>query len=226
YVDGSFLPKEGAHFCRENGRQLTFTTVQDIGTLVIPGYGYNALLRDTNDLELCFGLCCKLAWCKRAILGHGKCYGSSCRGDHCGVTNPWLSRFNGIEHQKQSMLHKDVNDPFNPWQNAADSPCLKTAIIFNVTLSSGINSGKFTDHGTVSDMASCQQKCCDMSRCDVTFMVGKRCLSVTCHKEENCLWVPVSNTKHQLQLSYVTSPHKIKEQAKRGSPTIPFEATK
>lgn len=85
-----------------------------------------------------------------------------------------------------------------------------------MTLSDGFKSGKFLDRGELGDMSLCQKHCCKMARCDAAFMAGKRCFSVSCHSEEACQWVPASKVKHVLQLSYVTSPHKIRAQDTKG----------
>lgn len=105
YVHGNFVPKEGAHFCRENGRQLTFTSITNFASLKPPGYGHRALLASTNNIELCLGLCCKSSWCRHANLGRGKCYGLSCYGDECrGIfTVPSRSHEIGRRIKKKSL---------------------------------------------------------------------------------------------------------------------------
>ncbi|PFX18862.1 hypothetical protein AWC38_SpisGene16742 [Stylophora pistillata] len=85
--------------------------------------------------------------------------------------------------------------------------CKKSAIIFNATLVNGNQSGKFVDHGDLGTIAACQDMCCQSPMCDVAFLAGKRCFSVFCHSEAQCLWEPAKESKYVLQLSYIHSAH-------------------
>ncbi|RMX40405.1 hypothetical protein pdam_00022242, partial [Pocillopora damicornis] len=87
--------------------------------------------------------------------------------------------------------------------------CKRSAIIFNATLVNGYQSGKFVDHGDLGTIAACQDMCCQSPMCDVAFLVGKRCYSVYCHSESQCLWTPSKHNKYMLQLSYIHSAHRI-----------------
>lgn len=83
--------------------------------------------------------------------------------------------------------------------------CKHSAIVFNATLANGYQSGTFVDHGDLGTMPVCQTLCCQSSKCDVAFMAGKRCFSVHCNNQKQCQWMPASEQKFALQLSYITS---------------------
>lgn len=92
--------------------------------------------------------------------------------------------------------------------------CKRSAIIFNATLVNGYQSGKFVDHGDLGTIAACQDMCCQSPMCDVAFLAGKRCYSVYCHSESQCLWTPSKHNKYMLQLSYIHSAHRISNSGK------------
>lgn len=103
YVNANFVPSVRAHFCRTNGRQLTFTTT---ATKHPSHIGYKALLASTNNLEICLGLCCKASWCRHAYLVAGKCFGSSCYGGECGKTTPVAHSHTIAELQGKKLHHR------------------------------------------------------------------------------------------------------------------------
>lgn len=95
------------------------------------------------------------------------------------------------------------------WALPGFTQCKKSAIVFNSTLANGYQSGKFVDHGDLGAMSVCQDLCCQSHECDVAFMAGKRCFSVHCHSQAQCLWMPAKDNKYMLQLSYIASAHSI-----------------
>ena len=50
-------------------------------------------------------------------------------------------------------------------------------------------------------------------------MAGKRCFSVHCHSQGQCLWMPAKDNKYMLQLSYIASAHSLPVSGK--SPLMP-----
>jgi hypothetical protein len=113
---GSFLPSEGAHFCRENGKQLTFNTrgaEQAKHTSHSSTHGYRTILLKTDDLDDCLGFCCKLRWCKHASLEQDKCYGMSCSGDQCSVSKSLVTRVKNkdrkISGKSRNNRDKEIN---------------------------------------------------------------------------------------------------------------------
>ncbi|KAJ7382511.1 hypothetical protein OS493_034674 [Desmophyllum pertusum] len=80
------------------------------------------------------------------------------------------------------------------WPRSRATKCKKSAIVFNVTLANGYQSGKFVDHGDLGAMSVCQDLCCQSHKCDAAFMAGKRCFSVHCHNQVQCLWMRPKTT--------------------------------
>ena len=60
----------------------------------------------------------------------------------------------------------------------------------NVTLRGGIKSGKFTKHGVVNNMNTCIDECCQDETCNVAFMPGTTCYTVSCYSEKLCESIP------------------------------------
>lgn len=109
---GSFLPPEGAHFCRDNGKQLTFTTRGAEQAKLYSRssiHGYRTVLLNTEDLDACLSYCCKLVWCKHATFGEGKCYGLSCSGDQCSVSNFLVNRIKNKGNQVHGKSRGNQN---------------------------------------------------------------------------------------------------------------------
>lgn len=101
-----------------------------------------------------------------------------------------------------------------PGSSSGFPKCKKSAIVFNATLANGYQSGKFVDHGDLGAMSVCQDMCCQSHACDVAFMAGRRCFSVHCHSQAQCLWMPAKDNKYLLQLSYIASAHSIQNSGK------------
>ena len=96
--------------------------------------------------------------------------------------------------------------------------CKSSAIVFNATLASGYQSGKFVDHGDLGSMSVCRELCCQSYKCDVAFMAGNRCFSVHCGSQEQCQWIPAKDNKYLLQLSYISGVHTITNIGKSFNP--------
>ncbi|KAJ7382474.1 hypothetical protein OS493_034635 [Desmophyllum pertusum] len=143
-----------------------------------------------------------------------KCYGASCGEPSClyrrkrsaGPTSRY-GRKTGSVTVSQNAQQDAV------WPRSRATKCKKSAIVFNVTLANGYQSGKFVDHGDLGAMSVCQDLCCQSHKCDAAFMAGKRCFSVHCHNQVQCLWMPAKDNKYMLQLSYIDSVHSISNSA-------------
>ncbi|KAL9963276.1 hypothetical protein ACROYT_G032460 [Oculina patagonica] len=123
------------------------------------------------------------------------------------ATRTRFTRKTGSVTTAQSV-QKDVS-----WSSSSSTECKRSAIVFNATLANGYQSGQFVDHGDLGTMSVCQDLCCQSHACDVAFMAGKRCFSVHCHNQAQCLWMPAKDNKYLLQLSYIASPHSIQNSA-------------
>lgn len=82
--------------------------------------------------------------------------------------------------------------------------CYPTQIHSSVSLRYGPDSGDFYDYGEIGDMRQCIDLCCNDKLCDVSFMVGKTCYTVSCYSFEKCQMIPASKkAKLKSQLAYV-----------------------
>ena len=66
--------------------------------------------------------------------------------------------------------------------------------------------------------------CCDSKACDLAFMFGQKCYSVTCMNEKLCQAVVAKPSPLKPMLSYVVKPTYIEERDK-GESTAHNEAT-
>ena len=85
-------------------------------------------------------------------------------------------------------------------QDSQDSGgCVFGSIQKGVTLSGGITAGRYVYKGAVSRSSQCADMCCASVRCDLAFLVMKRCYLVSCYGESLC------NTVHAKPSPYLTS---------------------
>lgn len=64
------------------------------------------------------------------------------------------------------------------------------SLMANVTLTSGISAGTFTDKGAIENMDDCVKSCGQTSNCDVAFKLGKQCFGVACYSSDTCQTKP------------------------------------
>ena len=82
--------------------------------------------------------------------------------------------------------------------------CYPAQIHTSVSLRYGPDSGDFYDYGQIGDMRQCVDLCCKDKLCDVSFMVGTTCYTVSCYTLEKCQMIPASKkAKLTSQLAYV-----------------------
>jgi len=68
--------------------------------------------------------------------------------------------------------------------------CTHIDIKENVTLRGGIKAGNFTKHGIVQSLQTCIDACCQDKTCDVAFMPGHTCYTVSCFNKHLCDSIP------------------------------------
>lgn len=68
--------------------------------------------------------------------------------------------------------------------------CTHLDIKHDVTLRGGIKAGNFTKLGYLRDMQTCVDACCQDQNCDVAFMPGHVCYSVSCFSDKLCESIP------------------------------------
>eukprot|EP00794_Sanderia_malayensis_P017447 gene17447-19192_t len=82
--------------------------------------------------------------------------------------------------------------------------CYPAKIHIGVSLRYGTHSGEFYDYGEIGDMRMCVDLCCKDKKCDVAFMVGKTCYTISCSSFDFCQMVPSKKGPNiSTQLAYV-----------------------
>ena len=84
------------------------------------------------------------------------------------------------------------------------TPCRKSAVNYNVTLSKGAKAGKYYKMTGINKMDECLGHCCGSKRCDVAFMVNKNCYLVKCFNSDSCALKQSDNPKFDTMLSVVS----------------------
>ena len=97
--------------------------------------------------------------------------------------------------------------------NTENTPCKKSSVNYNVTLSKGAKAGKYYKIAGTNKMDECIGHCCGSKRCDVAFMVNKNCYLVKCHNSDSCVLKQSDNPKFDTMLAVVS---KSKEKAVEG----------
>ena len=86
--------------------------------------------------------------------------------------------------------------------------CYQAKVHKGVSLKYGTHSGEFYDYGEIGDMRMCVDLCCKDKKCDVAFMVGRTCYTISCSSFDFCQMVPSTKSQSLLtQLAYVIKQH-------------------
>ncbi|XP_065658327.1 uncharacterized protein LOC100215004 isoform X1 [Hydra vulgaris] len=86
-----------------------------------------------------------------------------------------------------------------------ESRCPHNEVLYNMKLTGGLQAGKFTDIGRVKSIKTCIRYCCsDITKCDLAFMLGKRCYLVKCYSEEKCVPLPASDYAFEQKMAFVS----------------------
>jgi len=73
----------------------------------------------------------------------------------------------------------------------------------HVTLRGGLNAGSFLDSGVVDNITECVDNCCQATKCDVAFMIVKRCFLVTCYSSSLCQSIPARNSGYFTEIVHI-----------------------
>jgi len=100
------------------------------------------------------------------------------------------------------------------------TPCRKTAVNYNVTLSKGAKAGKYYKIAGINKMDECVVHCCGSKRCDVAFMVNKNCYLVKCFNSDSCALKQSDNPKFDTMLSVMSKTKAKMKGEGKGEPAI------
>ena len=108
----------------------------------------------------------------------------------------------------QNANHKKnligVSEDGEPIVSVHSQGCYPAKIHKGVSLKYGTHSGEFYDYGEIGDMRMCVDLCCKDKKCDVAFMVGKTCYTISCSSFDFCQMVPATKSRSLItQLAYV-----------------------
>ena len=67
--------------------------------------------------------------------------------------------------------------------------CLHQSPIKNKSLKGGKKAGKFRYFKDIKDMTHCTEMCCSRKDCDVAYMEGGKCYTISCFKKDLCMAV-------------------------------------
>ena len=94
--------------------------------------------------------------------------------------------------------------PSEPQLTVYSEGCYPAKIHKGVSLRYGTHSGEFYDYGEIGDMRMCVDLCCKDKKCDVAFMIGKTCYTISCSSFDFCQMVPATKqVSMSSQLAYV-----------------------
>lgn len=105
---------------------------------------------------------------------------------------------------KKNQIGNEDSDVETPGMAVHSEGCYPAKVHKGVSLKYGTHSGEFYDYGEIGDMRMCVGLCCKDKKCDVAFMVGRTCYTISCSSFDFCQMVP--STKSQIlttQLAYV-----------------------
>ena len=81
--------------------------------------------------------------------------------------------------------------------------CMRSRILYNVTLRGGYESGKFRDRGHMGSVDECARLCCQLNKCDLVMMLQDRCFSVHCKSPRLCESIPARSPIFSPTVCYV-----------------------
>ena len=75
--------------------------------------------------------------------------------------------------------------------------------MYNVTLRGGITAGKFRDRGVLPNVEECLRICCIAKSCDLAFMLGNHCFSVSCKTQALCEVATARSSTYNPRVAYI-----------------------
>ena len=183
-------------------------------------------------MPLCVHKCCSQAQCHVAYVIREVCYTVSCFSrDLCRtrplegadvtseityVTRDGLTMFShddeasvaseglATEAALTSTASERTLGNSTVQSTGSSGHCRAQSALDNVRLLGDLNAGTFTDRGLVPSVDQCSAVCCASGSCDLAYVVGQRCYSVTCYSVELCQAVAVRPMAFNPTIVFVT----------------------
>ena len=157
-----------------------------------------------SDIDTCVKHCCRQKTCDVSLLLNNHCYTLHCyKPELCKIIPAPHSQ---LESQL-AFVTRSAEDQTNTRVKKKTSPsdrglCPHGAIFTDVSLKGGKKAGKFEILPGAKDIHSCIQKCCASPSCQVAWLLGDHCYSVTCY--DKCITVKKSSGRIRSQLTLLT----------------------
>eukprot|EP00795_Rhopilema_esculentum_P013425 gene13425-4294_t len=123
-----------------------------------------------------------------------------------GLDNPGTDKHFGQKNLASNSLATRTEVPVSNVEEVTvyAQGCYPAKVHKDVSLRYGTHSGEFYDYGEIGDMRMCVDLCCKDKKCDVAFMVGKTCYTISCSSFDFCQMTKASKTQRlTTQLAYV-----------------------
>lgn len=185
-----------------------------------------------DSMQKCIDLCCSIHNCSVAFMLLSRCFSVSCYNQTSCNSMPARSLIfqPQLAYLRRNITSKSiVNDHFAKVANSkthtsvmalsssselgrteskkslARFPdnCRYSKSEKNVTLRGGLNAGSFLDTGVVNNITKCVDNCCQATKCDVAFMIVKRCFLITCYSSSLCQTIPTRNSGYLTEIVHI-----------------------
>ena len=185
-----------------------------------------------DSMQKCIDLCCSIHNCSVAFMLLSRCFSVSCYNRTSCNSIPARSLIfqPQLAYLRRSVTSKSiVNDHFakvanSTTQTSVMAPsssselgrtesekslarfpdnCRYSKSEKNVTLRGGLNAGSFLDTGVVNNITKCVDNCCQATKCDVAFLIVKRCFLVTCYSSSLCQTIPTQNSGYFTEIVHI-----------------------
>ena len=179
-----------------------------------------------KSMERCIELCCGRANCSVALMLLNRCFSVICYNETSCKSIPARSlifqpQLVYVGRQLSSPIISVTHiDTISKTQGSTPLFSIttksKTSMVRlhdncgygnlekEATLRGGVNAGSFLDAGLVSNIEQCADHCCNSIKCDVAFMIMKRCFLVMCFSSRLCESIPARNADYFTELVHVS----------------------
>lgn len=162
------------------------------------------------SMRECIGKCCDDASCDLAFMFGDHCYSVQCQSEK--LCQAVLAKPSHLEPKVSYVTRgfiDDDRDKGTMFSASDQTPTCRadqksrSKIVSNKTLVGGLEAGRFSFVGVVSDMDMCMDRCCAQRGCNVAYMVDKNCFSVACFSPSLCKISDVSSTNGDVEISTI-----------------------
>ena len=187
---------------------------------------------NVESMQKCIDLCCSVSNCSVAFMLLSRCFSVSCYNETSCNSIPTRSLIfqPQLAYLRRNVTSKSkLNGNFATVANSKTQTsvmafsssseqgrtesrkslarfhdnCRYSNSEIHVTLQGGLNAGSFLDTGVVDNITECVDNCCQATKCDVAFMIVKRCFLVTCYSSSLCQSIPARNSGYFTEIVHI-----------------------